>query len=360
MFLVHLVCYWAEAPAGWALMPQPLKAYNSLAANFNFNYYQMKYCIRLVGITFLSFFYLASFSQNKYIHPEGKFITVNGAKLWIESLGKGEPLFMIAGGPGNSHVNLHVFDTLKNSCQLIFIDNFGRGKSDTAAHLKEYSVSRDVEDIEGIRKALGFEKISIYGQSYGTVVAQLYAVKYAHHLKKLIIESGFYNAKMWQENDDNSNRQFAEQDPELWDSLMVLRKKGYRSSDSLHYTLYAGFHIFLVYAYCPDNKRFEDNDYPNNYNTRLYYQLVGHDADFHVGNDIAKFDVTAQLKYLKMPILIMAGRYDRVSVPKFSVLYKKYCPQAKFVMFEKSGHNQELEEPGETFALISQFLLDKN
>jgi proline iminopeptidase len=96
--------------------------------------------------------------------------------------------------------------------------------------------------------------------------------------------------------------------------------------------------------------------YPNAFNTDLYFQIVGKDGDFTVANDMAKYDVTAQLKDLKMPILIVAGRYDRVSVPKFAVQYKKYCPQAQFVMFEKSGHNPMVEEPQKDFKIIREFL----
>ena len=57
-----------------------------------------------------------------------------------------------------------------------------------------------------------------------------------------------------------------------------------------------------------------------------------------------------------MPVLIIAGRYDRVAVPYIMVKYKEYCPQAKFVMFEKSGHNPQIEQPEEDFTLIREFL----
>lgn len=36
-------------------------------------------------------------------HTDGKFYTVNGAKIWTVSFGNGDPLFLIPGGPGNSH-----------------------------------------------------------------------------------------------------------------------------------------------------------------------------------------------------------------------------------------------------------------
>jgi hypothetical protein len=38
------------------------------------------------------------------------------------------------------------------------------------------------------------------------------------------------------------------------------------------------------------------------------------------------------------------------------VHYIEYCPQAKFVMFEHSGHNPQVEELGKLFPLIENFL----
>lgn len=296
-------------------------------------------------------------AQTSFQHPPGQYVTVNGAKLWIEIEGSGDPLFLISGGPGGAHAGMHSFDGLKDSCMLVFIDNFGRGRSDTAENVKEYSISRDVDDIEGIRKALGFDQINLLGHSYGGVVAQLYAIKFGKHVKHAIFANSFFSGEMWQENDDNSNHEIAENYPEVWDSLMILRKKGYISSDAVCANLYGTVPYGFLYAYNPDKFLHGiDPSYPNKFNTKLYYQLVGEDGDFKVGNDIAKFDVTKQLKDLKMPVLIIAGRYDRVSVPKMAVLYKKYCPQAQFVIFEKSGHNPQKEEPEKEFPLIKAFL----
>ena len=79
-------------------------------------------------------------------------------------------------------------------------------------------------------------------------------------------------------------------------------------------------------------------------------------GDFLVTCDIGNFDYRKDLKDLKMPVLIYGGRYDRVAVPWMMVQYKMYCPQAKFVLFEHSGHNPQVEEPAVLFALIREFL----
>ncbi|MBI2270146.1 MAG: alpha/beta fold hydrolase [Bacteroidetes bacterium] len=299
----------------------------------------------------------AAQTQPKFQHPEGKHIKVNGAKLWVETVGAGDPLFLISGGPGGAHVGMHSFDGLKDSCTLVYIDNFGRGKSDTAKSVTEYSISRDVEDIEGLRVAMKYEKINILGHSYGSLVAQEYAFKYPMNVKHLILANGFFSAEMWQKNDDNSNHEIKTNYPEVWEKLMQLRDAGAHSNDPEHITVYGKVPYGFLYAYNPENfRKSRDPEYPNPFNTKLYYQLVGDDGDFIIGGDIGKIDYRKQLKDLKMPVLIVAGRYDRVSVPEFAVQYKKYCPQGQFEMFERSGHNPQVEEPEKEFKIIKKFL----
>lgn len=289
---------------------------------------------------------------------DGKYLNINGAKLWVVTVGEGDPIILIAGGPGGAHVGLRSFDALADGHhQLIYFDAFGRGKSDTAKNVSEYTLARDIEDIEGLRKALKLDKITVLGHSYGGVVAQGYAVKYGAHLSHLILADTFHSFVMWQENDDSSNREIKNSYPEVWDELMKIRNEGAISSDARHQALYGKVPYGFLYAYNPENfARRGSKPYPNPQNSKLYYQMVGKDGDFIVGSDIGTFDYRKQLKDLTMPVLIVTGRYDRVAVPWMAVKFKEYCPQAQFVMFEKSGHNPQVEEPEKEFKIINDFL----
>ena len=291
---------------------------------------------------------------------DGKYITVNGSKLWVVLVGKGEPIIIIPGGPGGNHFGYRRFDSLANTNTVVYFDAFGRGKSDTAKDVKEYSLARDIEDLEGLRIALHYDKWNVLGHSYGSLVAQGYALKYPSHVRHLIVANGFHSFIMWQENDDNCNYEIKENYPEVWAELMKIREQGAVSSDQNHQDIYGKIPYGFLYAYNPDNFVNRSNiramPYPNQLNTKLYYQMVGKDGDFIVGSDIGNFDFRKDLKKLTMPVLIYGGRYDRVAVPKMMVKYKEYCPQAKFVMFEKSGHNPQVEEPWELFPLLRDFL----
>jgi len=288
---------------------------------------------------------------------DGKYYEVNGAKLWVVTFGEGEPLFFIAGGPGGTHYGLRRFDSLSTTNTLVYYDAFGRGKSDTAEVVAGYTIERDIDDLEGLRKAMGFGKINILGHSYGGVVAQGYAIKNPENVSHLILANTFHSYLMWQENCDNSNHEIKENYPEVWEELMKVREQGAVSSDSIHQAIYGRVPYGFLYAYNPDNfKPSGRKPYPHPLNTKLYYQMVGKDGDFELTSDLGTFDYRKQLKDLKMPILIYAGRYDRVAVPWMEVQYKMYCPQAEFFMFEHSGHNPQVEEPSKLFALLREFL----
>lgn len=310
---------------------------------------------------FIAFCFLSLFVNAQIKYPdswtEGQYITVNGAKLWVVTVGKGQPLFVVAGGPGGVHVGLRRFDSLAAHRMLVYFDGYGRGKSDTAKDVKEYSIERDIADLEGLRKAMNFDKIDVLGHSYGGVVAQGYAIKYPQYTSHLVLANSFHSYIMWQANDDNSNHEIKTNYPEVWDTLMHIREKGFISSDPLHQVIYGRVPYGFLYAYNPEHfRRRGARPYPNAFNAKLYYQMVGKDGDFIVGNDIGNFDFRTQLKNLKMPVLIYGGRYDRVAVPSMMVKFKDYCPQAKFVMFEYSGHNPQVEEPQALFKLLREFL----
>jgi pimeloyl-ACP methyl ester carboxylesterase len=52
-----------------------------------------------------------------------------------------------------------------------------------------YTTQESVADIEAIRQAAGYEKLALYGTSYGTKVAEEYAERYPQHVESLLLDS---------------------------------------------------------------------------------------------------------------------------------------------------------------------------
>jgi pimeloyl-ACP methyl ester carboxylesterase len=52
-----------------------------------------------------------------------------------------------------------------------------------------FTTLESVQDIEALRQALGYEKLVLYGTSYGTKVAEQYAERYPQHVEALVLDS---------------------------------------------------------------------------------------------------------------------------------------------------------------------------
>jgi pimeloyl-ACP methyl ester carboxylesterase len=158
--------------------------------------------------------------------PGGRQIELYVARVPAISLNKSpDPLFLIAGGPGTSAVDLYTssagpFDRVRRDRDIILLDQRGTGRShrldcshetenifekfnevevgpanrkcrddlSKIADLRQYTTSVAVRDLDAVRVALGYDRINIYGGSYGTRVAQHYARKYPQATRTLILD----------------------------------------------------------------------------------------------------------------------------------------------------------------------------
>lgn len=158
--------------------------------------------------------------------PDGRQIELFVARVPAISLKKApDPLFLIAGGPGTSAVDLYTssagpFGRVRRERDIILVDQRGTGRShrldcdyDTrdlfasldevepgpenikcrdelsqTSDLRQYTTSIAVKDLEAVRVALGYERINMYGSSYGTRVAQHYARRYPAATRSLVLD----------------------------------------------------------------------------------------------------------------------------------------------------------------------------
>lgn len=290
-----------------------------------------------------------------FVHPPGEYIAVDGAKLWVEAVGAGEPILLIAGGPGCSHGYLHPsFDALSATHRVIYFDAFGRGKSDRAKDPSAYTLDRDVSEIVGLIRELKLGPLVVLGHSYGTIVAQAVAVRHPEVVKKLVLVAPFSSAEAWQQSNDYTNEQIRVSYPDEWGKLAALRKQGICSSAPEYRAIASKIPIWLQTAYFDASNDAKLDPLFELENT-VYDALLGDDPEFAVGGSLAGFDFRSMLKSLPMPVLVIAGRSDGAN-PQFAIPYREFAPQAQFVMLEHSGHQPFLEEPELALATLSAFV----
>ena len=290
-------------------------------------------------------------------HAHGELVTIDGTRtLWVESEGSGEPLILLAGGPANSHVVFHpVFSELANRFRVIYYDYRGRGRSVPLDASEGVTFAGDVADLEMLRQSLDVARLNIYGFSYGGLVAQAYALAHPDRVSRLVLANTLHSPEMWQRNHENANRELENQFPEVWADIQRLRASGMPSSHPDMQTLFAR-HGDIVRWFNPAHSSRLLSE-PGSRNPELYYTFVGRDIEFFIGGEVPRIpDFRPRLKELTMPVLILAGRFDRALYPKLQMEFSRACPQARFVMLERSGTWGHLEEPEVVMPLLREFL----
>lgn len=129
------------------------------------------------------------------IQPYKHFLlpVAHGHNIYVEEVGnpQGVPILFIHGGPGSglSANNRRLFDP--QFYRIILFDQRGCGQSTPHLSLLHNTTSELIDDIEAIRCHLKIDSWAIYGGSWGTTLALLYAQQYRQHVNFLILRGVF-------------------------------------------------------------------------------------------------------------------------------------------------------------------------
>ncbi|MGH3158268.1 MAG: proline iminopeptidase-family hydrolase, partial [Streptosporangiaceae bacterium] len=147
------------------------------------------------------------------------YIEVPGGRVWYRSVGAGgTPLLCLHGGPGFTHYYLEPLEALADRRQVIFYDQLGCGRSDTPDDPTLWTVGRFVEELVQVRAALGLDRLHLFGNSWGGMLAMQYALDRRPALVSLILNGSPASMIRWVEDCDELLR---EEPPEV---LQVIRE----------------------------------------------------------------------------------------------------------------------------------------
>jgi pimeloyl-ACP methyl ester carboxylesterase len=158
-------------------------------------------------------------------NPGGRHIDLYIARVAAINRRKAEdPLFLLAGGPGGSAVDMYAnaapaFDRVHRDRDIVLVDQRGTGRSNALnceldedalmsatdeviagqtqncldtlrkhADVAFYTTSIAVRDLDSVRAALGYRVINLYGASYGTRVAQHYLRRFPERTRSVILD----------------------------------------------------------------------------------------------------------------------------------------------------------------------------
>ena len=114
----------------------------------------------------------------------GKFAEINGAKIYYEEYGKGEPLLLIHGNGGNIESMGNQIDYFKSKYRVIVADSRGHGKSELKTDsLTFVQITKDTEELVN---RLKLDSISIIGWSDGGIVGLQMGISGKSKIKKIV------------------------------------------------------------------------------------------------------------------------------------------------------------------------------
>jgi len=258
--------------------------------------------------------------------------TADGTKLHYVVEGSGIPCIVVNG----SHYKRVFSKDLRRHLKLVFVDFRHSSEAEAAAKIYDITMDTLVDDIDQVRKALGFKRIAVMGHSLPSLIALEYARKYPEHTSHLILIGAPSYAitpkeqEAFWESDASQARKLADKHNLERITDEDLKKAPPATAWKLLFVR-TGAHYWYDPSY--DSSRLLEG-------IALNMNLMPHIAGL-----FKDYDVSKRTPRVTMPVFLALGRYDYL-VPYHTWEGRKDSfPNLSYNLFEKSGHYPMFEEP---------------
>lgn len=288
---------------------------------------------------------------------EEGFVGINGIRVYYRRFGRGNKYKLIAlhGGPGGTHnYLLPLSDLASKDVDVVFYDQFGCGKSEDPQNAEDYTLEYAVEEVEGIRKEMfGDEKVHLFGNSWGGMLALAYAIKYQKNLKSVTSSSGLSSIHDTVEE----MKRLISQLPEKYRNAIERHEKDgeYENQEYREASEYFMKRHLLRWKEWPS----EVLETMEAMEKRGTYLRMNGPSEFTIIGTIKDVDFTDKLRVIKVPALITCGRYDEVT-PEIAEKLRASIPGSRVMVFENSAHLQFWEEREKYMEALFEFIKEHN
>ena len=281
------------------------------------------------------------------------FIPVGEYKVWYRSVGGGAqeqtPILALHGGPGVPSDYIEDITKLATDTRrVILYDQLGCGRSDRPDNPAMWTIQRFVDELVTVRKELGLDKIHLWGQSWGGILAIEYALTQPQGMESLTLASTSSSMPVWIAE---ANRLRDELPKDVQNTLLRHEAAGTTDDEEYQTAMMAFYerHVIRIVPMPPQVKRAFDTMGQQVYNT------MNGPSEFHVVGVIKDWDRTSRLHEIKVPTLITSGFYDE-STPLINETMHKEIAGSEWVLFEHSSHMAHVEEMDRYMQVMRDFL----
>ena len=280
------------------------------------------------------------------------YATVHGYRLYWKSVGDPGPagtVVALHGGPGATHdYLLSLSDLAQWGYRVVYYDQIGCGRSDLARDVNEYTIERDVEDLDALRKALGLERFHLLGSSYGGLLAIAYALAHPEPLRSLVSASGLVDVPF-------ASREMQRLKRELPASVLDVIDRHEAAGEFQHPEYLAAVLEFYRRHVCRLPVWPAELSYSLDRMSVPKYGTMNGPNEFTIVGTIRDYDASDRLKEIRLPTLFTAGRYDEVTPAVARAMHER-VRGSRLVIFNESSHTAFWEERAEYLDRLRSFL----
>jgi len=259
--------------------------------------------------------------------------------VWTRRIGNNPRIkVLLAGGPGMSHAYLEAFNSWFPCAgiQFYYYDQLGTGASDHPKDTKLWTLSRYVDEVEQVRKALGLNKNNfyLYGHSWGGMLALQYVLKYQQHLKGLIISNMMASAPAY--NAYAHNVLMPQMNPKVLAEILKLEKEGKTDDPRYMNLLMANYYTKHILRMPPDQWPEPVMQALNGVNETIYTLMQG-PSEMGLNGRLEHWDVSKQLKDITVPTLMIGAHYGTMN-PKYMKWMAGQVQHGRFLHCPRGSH----------------------
>ena len=252
---------------------------------------------------------------------------INGAKLWYDSMGEGEPILLHHGYTASRANWMPVAERLKDRYRVILMECRGSGESEDTSD--GYNLDQYASDVVGMMDYLGIARFTYAGHSMGGGIGFLLAINHAARLNKLVLMAPI-----------PAGGGQGEPDPEYIEARLKARRDNNRDFFKAD---------MLATRFRPD---VQTDDWFESRVDHLMRVSEGH----LLGSMRSMFALRAaeKLAEINVPTMMLAGAVDALLASNIEDY--RALPRATLQVFAHAGHEVAIHEPDGVSDAIDKFM----
>ena len=246
--------------------------------------------------------------------------------------GAGAKLLIVHGGPGvpSPYVYEAHAGYAAEGFEVASWDQLGCGRSDRPDDKSLWTVARYVEEVEDVRRQLGWERFLLLGNSWGGMLSIEYCLRYQQHVQALVIGNSAASMPRLIRGFDRCKAALGSDTARM----MALRE----AEGTVDHPEYLAARTLLMYRHMC---RMDQWPKPllnsmEGVGEGPFNAMFGPHF-FNCSGNLRDWDRMADLPGITVPTLLTTSEWDYL-LPEYARLAHEHLPNSELAVFRNSGH----------------------